>query len=230
LRTSVYARMVEFAVGRGRANAYLAVPDGGDVPGVLVIPAWWGLTDFFKSVCDKLAKSGFVALAPDVYNGKTAATIAGAKRLRAKLDTAKLRKELIEATGYLRASFAETGDKVGILGFSLGAYWALWLATAKPKEVAAVVTFYGARKGDYKKAQAAFLGHYAADDKWEPLNTVRKVEKDIRAANREVSFHVYPGTRHWFFEKNQPDAYDPKAASLAWRRTVRFLHARLDSQ
>jgi carboxymethylenebutenolidase len=222
--------MMEFAVGRGRARAYLTIPEGGDVPGVLVIPAWWGLTDFFMDVCDRLAESGFVTLAPDIYHGKTATTITEAKLLRSKLNSVKLRKELIEATSYLRATFAETGDKIGVLGFSLGAYWALWLATAKPKEVAAVVTFYGARKGGYKKAQAAFLGHYAGDDKLTSLDEVRELERRIRGAGKEIELHVYPGTTHWFFEKNQPDAYNPEAASLAWERTLTFLHARLDFQ
>jgi carboxymethylenebutenolidase len=227
---SVHTHMVEFPCGRSRANAYLSVPEGGDVPGVLVLPAWWGLTDFFKGVCVRLAKSGFVALAPDIYHGKTATTIAEAKRLRSKLNSTKLRIELSESTNYLRATFAETGDKIGVLGFSLGANWALWLAMEKPKEVAAVVTFYGARKGDYKKAHAAFLGHYAEDDRWTPINSVRELEKDIRAAGKEVEFHVYPSTTHWFFEENQPDAYNPKAANLAWKRTLEFLHSRLDLQ
>jgi carboxymethylenebutenolidase len=222
--------MVEFSVSRSRANAYLAIPEGGDAPGVLVLPAWLGLTDFFKGVCVRLAKSGFVALAPDIYHGKTATTISEAKRLRSKLNSAKLRKELSESTNYLRATFAETGEKIGVLGFSLGANWALWLATAKPKEVAAVVTFYGARKGDYKKAHAVFLGHYAELDKWTSVNSVRELEKHIRGAGKEVEFHVYPGTTHWFFEENQLNAYNPEAAKLAWKRTLRFLHAHLDLQ
>ena len=226
----VYAHAVELAVGRRRADAYIAIPEGGDVPGVLVIPAWWGLTDFFKGVCDRLAKSGFVALAPDIYHGKTATTIPEAKRLRSRLNNTNLRKELIEATRYLRATFAETGDKIGVLGFSLGAYWALWLATANPKEVGAVVTFYGTRKGDYRNAQAAFQGHYAENDKWEPLHSVRELEKRIRVQGKEVEFHTYSSTTHWFFEKNQSKAYNPAAATLAWKRTLRFLHAHLDSQ
>ena len=222
--------MVEFSVGRGRANAYLAIPEGGDAPGVLVVPAWWGLTNFFKSVCDRLADSGFVSLAPDIYHGKTAATVTEAKRLRSKLNSAKLRKELDSATDYLLGAFAETGGRIGVVGFSLGASWALWLATARPKEVAAVVTFYGTSKEDYKKAHADFLGHYAEHDEWEPLDSVRELEKRIRAAGKEVEFNVYPSTTHWFFEENQPNAYNPEAAKLAWERTLRFLHTHLDLQ
>jgi len=230
LRMSVYAHMVEFSVSRSRANAYLAIPEGGDVPGVLVLPAWWGLTDFFKGVCVRLAKSGFVALAPDIYHGKTATTISEAKRLRSKLNSAKLNKELDSATDYLLATFAETGGRIGVVGFSLGASWALWLATARPKEVAAVVTFYGTSKEDYKKAHADFLGHYAEHDEWEPLDSVRELEKRLRAAGKEVEFNVYPSTTHWFFEENQPNAYNPEAAKLAWERTLRFLHTHLDLQ
>ena len=217
-------------MGRAKADAYLSVPEGGDVPGVLVIPAWWGLNDFFRSLCDRLARSGFVALAPDIYHGKLARTIPEAKRLRSALKGPKLGKELVGAAEYLRNTFAETGDRIGVVGFSLGAYWGMWLAMAKPKEVAAVVAFYGGRKGDFRKSQAAFLGHFAEEDEWMPARSVREVEKQIRSAKREVEFHVYPGTRHWFFEENREDAYDAKAAKLAWKRTEQFLHAHLDSQ
>jgi len=219
---------IEFEIGRSRFHGYLAIPEGGDVPGILLIHAWWGLSDFFKSVCDRLADEGFVALAPDLYNGKTASTIEEAKRLRSQLKRAVVTKELDGAVDLLSTLFAVSGEKIGVLGFSLGAYWAMWLSTERPSEVAAVTTFYGPRKGDYKKVQATFLGHFAADDKWAPLKLVRTLESQIRAAGKDVTFHIYPGTKHWFFEKDRPDAYNPKAAQLAWKRTVAFFHKNLD--
>jgi carboxymethylenebutenolidase len=219
---------IEFEIGRRKFNGYLAVPEGGDAPGILLIHAWWGLTGFFKSVCDRLADEGFVALAPDLYHGKTASTIAEAKRLRSQMKRAIVAEELEGAVDLLSTLFAVSGERIGVLGFSLGAYWAMWLATQRPREVAAVTTFYGTRKGDYRKARAAFLGHFAEDDKFEPLKSVRFVEAQMRSARREATFHLYPNTRHWFFEKDRSDAYDPKSAKLAWKRTIAFFHEKFD--
>lgn len=193
-----------------------------------MIHAWWGLSDFFRSVCDRLAGEGFVALAPDLYNGKTASTIDEAKRLRSRLKRAVAMKELDGAVDLLSSLFAVSGERIGVLGFSLGAYWAMWLSTQKPSEVAAVTAFYGVWKGDYKKARAAYLGHFAEDDQWAPLKDVHKVESQLHAAGKEVMLHVYPDARHWFFEKDRPGAYDSKAAQLAWKRTIAFFHKHLE--
>jgi len=221
---------IEFQVGRSKFNGYLAVPEGGDVPGVLVIHAWWGLNAFFKQVCDRLASEGFVALAPDLYNGKTTSTIDEAKRLRSKAKSVVVRKELSGAVDLLANLFAVSGERIGVLGFSLGAYWGMWLASERPSEVAAVTAFYGMRKGNCRKARAAFLGHFAENDEYEPEKLVRAVEVQLRSAGREVAFHVYPGTGHWFFEADRADAYNPEAAKLAWDRTTAFFHKNLDQQ
>lgn len=220
--------MITFQAGRGKAEGYLAVPEGGDVPGVLVLHAWWGLTQFFKQFCDRLAEKGFAVLAPDLYHGKASSTIPGAKRLRSKLRRAVVQKELNGAVDYLRTSVATNEGKIGVVGFSLGANLGLWLSELRSEDVAAVVAFYGTRNGNYKKTKAAFLGHFADHDEWEPLDNVRKMERKISSSGRKVTFHIYPETRHWFFEADRPSAYDPDAAEKAWRRTVSFLHNHLD--
>jgi carboxymethylenebutenolidase len=73
--------MREFQADERTINGYLAVPEQGSGPGVLVLHAWWGLTGVFKQVCDRLAQAGFVALAPDLYRGKTTASIEEAQAL-----------------------------------------------------------------------------------------------------------------------------------------------------
>jgi len=76
----------EFQVDGRAAKGYLALPEGvtGPWPAVLVLHAWWGLTDMFTGVSDRLAAAGFVAFAPDLYDGPTATTIADAERLMAR--------------------------------------------------------------------------------------------------------------------------------------------------
>src|SRR5260221_3153251 len=78
--------MREFQVDGETISAYLAVPETGSGPGVLVLHAWWGLTQPFRQICHRLAEAGFVALAPDLYHGKTTATIEEAEALVAALN------------------------------------------------------------------------------------------------------------------------------------------------
>src|SRR5215469_9956000 len=78
--------MREFQIDGRTISGYLAVPEHGSGPGVLVLHAWWGLTQPFRQVCDRLAEAGFVALAPDLYRGKTTASVEEAQALGAALD------------------------------------------------------------------------------------------------------------------------------------------------
>jgi carboxymethylenebutenolidase len=110
--------------------------------------------------------------------------------------------------------------------------WAQLLsAVFKRADIGTTVIFYGNEPGlegdDFAKTQAAFLGHFAESDEYEPLEPIHQTEAEIRKAGREVAFHIYPGTGHWFFESNQPDAYNQEAAQLAWERTLAFLRAHL---
>ena len=85
---------------------------------------------------------------------------------------------------------------------------------------------YGADAADFAQARAAYLGHFAEDDEWEPIEGVRQMEADLRSAGRAVTFHFYPGAQHWFFETNRPE-YDANAAAVAWQRSLDFLQKHL---
>jgi carboxymethylenebutenolidase len=196
---------------------------------VLVLHAWWGLTPAFADVCDRLAAAGFVALAPSLYaGGETAATIAEAEALQnAHDEEAEAAPAMVAAIDTLRRSPAVDGDRIGVIGFSMGAYWAFEASRARPDDVAAVVAVYGTNGGDFSRAKAAYLGHFAEQDDYEPLDGVRALEANLHDAGHDATFYVYPGTGHWFVEPNQPAAYDPAAAALVWERTLAFLRDRL---
>jgi len=205
---------------------YLAIPQNGKGPGVLVLHAWWGLNDSLRRFCDRLAGEGFVALAPDLYNGEVATTREGAQQLMRQMDKDAARKKLKAAVKDLAAQPAVRRQTIGVVGFSLGGYYALGLACQKPKAIAAVIAFYATGEGKFSMAQAAFLGHFAEQDEFEPAEDVRRLEAAIRQAGKRVAFHTYPGTKHWFFEADRPE-YNPAAAQLAWDRTVTFLQEEL---
>ncbi len=208
-------------------NAYIALPPSGKGNGVLVIHAWWGLNHFFKGVCDRLAKEGFVALAPDLFEGQVANTIAGARSLRAKPKREPTYKTLIHAIEQLTNHPAVKGSTIGVVGFSLGGHWALWLSQRTELPIGATVTFYGARAGDYTSSRAAFLGHFAEKDDWVSDAALKKLKKSLETAGRVAEFFVYPDTSHWFFEFDRADAYNAQAADLAWERTIKFLRKQL---
>ncbi len=206
-------------------QGFLAVPPTGKGPGVLVLHAWWGLNDTMKALCTRLAESGFVAFAPDLYHGKVADNIADAETLGKALDTNYLqaKADIADATMFLNERVGQADRGLAVIGFSLGAYYALDLAAADPEHIRSVVIFYGTRAGDYSSSRAAYLGHFAETDEFEPQSDVDKLEAALRRAGRPVSFYRYIGTGHWFFEPDRSQAYNQAAASLAWDRTLAFL-------
>ncbi len=209
--------------GDTTAEYYLARPAQGNGRGVLVLHAWWGLSDVFTAVCDRLAEAGFVALAPDLYHGQIATTREQAEQLSSALDF-KATSILIDcALAELQSQPGLQGHPIGVVGFSLGGAWALSLNQG----IGAIVIYYATVPLEYVSAAAPLLGHFAEHDEFEPLANVQQFEQALRDKGLNVESHVYPSTQHWFSESNQPGYYDPAAAQLAWSRTIEFLRRQL---
>jgi carboxymethylenebutenolidase len=206
-------------------QGFLAVPATGKGPGVLVLHAWWGLNDTMKAFCTRLAGSGFVAFAPDLYHGKVADNIADAEVLGKALDTNHLqaKAEIADATKFLNERVGHIDRGLAVIGFSLGAYYALDLAAANPEDIRSVVIFYGTGDSDSSNSRAAYLGHFAENDEFESQSSIDSLEESLKGAGRPVTFYRYSGTGHWFFEPDRTQAYNQAAASLAWDRTLAFL-------
>ena len=209
-------------------QGFLAVPPTGKGPGVLVLHASWGLNDTIKAFCKRLAEAGFVVFAPDLYHGKVADTIPDAEALGKALDANHLqaKAEIAEATKFLNERVGQADRGLAVIGFSLGAYYALDLAAADPEHIYSVVLFYGTdgtMGSDFSNSKAEYLGHFAENDEFEPQSNVDSLEESLKRAGRPVTFYRYSGTGHWFFEPDRPQAYNQAAASLAWDRTLAFL-------
>jgi carboxymethylenebutenolidase len=210
---------------QSQPEGFLAVPPTGKGPGVLVLHAWWGLNDTIKAFCTQLAESGFVAFAPDLYHSKVADTIPDAETLGKALDANFLqaKAEIAEAATFLNERVGQAKRGLAVIGFSLGVYYALDLAAADPEHIRYVVIFYGTGDGDYSTSRAAYLGHFAENDEFEPQSNVDNLEESLMRAGRPVTFYRYPGTGHWFCEPDRTQAYNQAAADLAWDRTLAFL-------
>jgi len=214
----------KYQAGEELATAYISIPVSGKGPGVIVLHAWWGLNNFFMQLCDQLSQEGFVALAPDLYHGKVAVTIDEAKELRSKVERKVANTEMIGAVDYLKSHRAVVSPKVSVIGFSLGANFANWLALNKPEDIHSVVLFYGKGGGKFEKTDVKYLGHFAERDRYGAGPEKVEVFKErLLEAGREVTFYTYRDTEHWFFEEDRPEAFNPQAAKLAWERTIEYL-------
>src|SRR5690349_2626491 len=214
---------ITFEVNSQPASGYLAIPDQPDSPGVLVLHAWWGLNSFFEDLCQRLASEGFVAFAPDLYDGKIAKTVPEAEQLMSESGSERKQAIATVAIDLLRSRPEVIKEAISLIGFSMGAAWALELASAFPEDIRKVVLFYGVNNVDFTKIKAEIAGHFSDVDEWEPLDGIQAMGSAMRAAGLSPSFYIYPGKSHWFFESDRPE-YDAEAADLAWKRTLEFLH------
>jgi len=209
-------------------NAYLADPAAGaKAPGIVVIQEWWGLNDQIKGVADKLAKAGYRALVPDLYRGKTAVDAKEANHLMTGLNFGDAAGQDIRgAVQYLKKSGS---PKVGVTGFCMGGALTILSAVNVP-EMDAGVIWYGYPPLEYvdaSKIKVPLLGHWGTQDQAFAIGGVDELEKKLRAANVKFEFHRY-NAKHAFANETA-DAkkmdmlkYDPKAAQIAWQRSLDF--------
>ena len=217
-------QMAEFSSNGGTTTGFLAIPQKGTGPGVIVIQEWWGLVGHIKNVCDRFANDGYVALAPDLYHGESTKSPDEAGKLMMALSINEAEKDLGGAIQYLLNHEATTGTKVGVIGFCMGGALSLY-AASKNAQVGACAVFYGIHpnvKPDLSSLQAPVLGIYAARDQFVPPESVRELERQLRELGKSVEIHIYPDTDHAFFNDQRPDVYKPKAAEDAWRRAIQF--------
>jgi carboxymethylenebutenolidase len=220
---------IEFASGGETLRAYLALPPRGRGPGVVVLQEWWGLVDHIREVCDRLAREGFVALAPDLYRGATTADPGVAERLMMDLEIPRAARDLEAAVLALVGHEAVNGGRVAALGFCMGGQLALYAASLTPR-ISAVVDCYGIHPNvrvDHAKIRAAVMGVFAERDAFVPPESAHQLEADLRAAGVRTEFVVFPGVDHAFLNDSRPDVYDAAVAQRAWGRILSFLRAGL---
>lgn len=206
---------------------YLSVPESGSGPGVLVIHSGRGVTPFIRQLCQRFARHGFVAMAIDLFDGKTAETPREAAELKNAIDWGATMNALENAvSGLLQMEMVE-GDDVGLVGLGYGAGWALWLGDQMPSEIGAIVIFYGYREGSWSDIEAPVMGHFAEIDTDIPPSRVDDIRDELWASGIHTDFFVYGRAEPSFFEEDESASHSPRAAQLAWERTVRFLEINL---
>ncbi len=205
-------------------SGYLARPTGNTArPAVIVLQEWWGLNDNIRDIADRFAAEGYVALAPDLYNGVSTSEPNEARKLVMELDMAAAVEEIDVAADYLLAQDFVAGDRVGIVGFCMGGRLAL-MAARDLDNLAAAVPFYGAPLTPAEAAQVTtpILGLYGGDDGGIAAADVHAMEEALRAAGTPVEVVIYPGAQHAFFNDTRAAAFNPEAAADGWQRTLEW--------
>lgn len=215
--------------GHGEVRGYLVRPAAatGKLPAVVVVHENRGLNPYIEDVARRLAKAGFIALAPDGLTsvGGYPGNDEAGRELQSKVDPEKLMNDFFAAIEWLMAHEATTG-KVGITGFCYGGGVANAAAVAYP-ELGGAVPFYGRQPAaaDVAKIKAPLLIHYAELD--ERVNAGwPEYEAALKAAGTRYEAFIYPGVNHGFHNDSTP-RYDEAAANLAWERTLAFFKANL---
>jgi carboxymethylenebutenolidase len=222
-------QMVEFASNGGTDTGYMVVPASGNGPGVIVIQEWWGLVPHIKHICDRFAAEGYVALAPDLYHGKSTTSPDEAGKLMMTMQIDEAEKDLRGAITFLLNHEATTASKVGTVGFCMGGALSLFAAT-KNSQVGACVIFYGGHpnvKPDLPNLQAPVLGLYAARDGFVTPESVHELERKLKELGKPAEVHIYPGVDHGFFNDERPTVYNEAAAKDAWKRVIEFFSTHL---
>jgi carboxymethylenebutenolidase len=225
---------VEFPAPGGNVSGYLTEPkSGGKHPAIIVIHENRGINDHIRDVARRLAKEGFVALAPDFLSHK-----GGTEKVNPKDEGLSNIGELAPpkavaddvgaAVTYLK-SLPEVGN-IGLTGFCWGGQQAFNSAT-QVKGLKAVVVYYGRTPNPpelLEKIEAPLMAHYGGEDKPISDNAPATAEA-MKKYNKPFTYKVYPGAKHAFNNDTNADRYNPEAAKEAWAKTVDFFKTNLKS-
>ncbi len=215
-------------------DGYLAIPDTGSGPGVIVIQEWWGLVEHIKDVADRFAAAGFIALAPDLYHGAIAKEPDHAMKLLMGLAMDKAALDIDGAAQYLLRRPEVTSKNVGVIGFCMGGSLALWSATLAPAITAAIAFYPGMPWARMKPVWENYAGksamiHCSESDGTSLAPGIQEAVQAIEAGNGSVEIFDYLGTRHAFFNSDRREVYDLKSADIAWQRSIAFLKDKISS-
>lgn len=205
---------------------YVVVPDGeGRYPAVVIVHEWWGLNEQIRATADRWASAGFVAIVPDLYDGKVVPIGRSDEAAAAMnaLDFDRAVKTITAAITSMKSHPRSTG-RIVLTGFCMGG--ALTFATATHVSgLAAVIPFYGLPpKADWSKVDAPTQAHFAEHDTWATVAGAQQIKDTLAKLHKPMELHVYDA-QHAFCNDRRPDVHNPQAAQQAWERSVAFARA-----
>lgn len=220
---------IKYPAETGEMRAFLAMPKKGKkFPAVIVIHENRGLVPHIQDVTKRMAREGFLSLAPDALTpvGGTPEDISNVGALFKQLDSAQTVKNFVAAVKYLKTHPRSNG-KVGCTGFCWGGAMTNQVAVNSP-DLNAAVPYYGRQPSaeEVARIKAPVMAHYAENDPG--INAgIASFEEALKKNNKEYQIFMYPGTGHGFNNDTNPDRYNGQAAKLAWDRTIDFFRKKL---
>ena len=207
-------------------TGYFVTPLAGTGPGILLIHSPWGLTASTKAKADELADAGFTVLAPDLNDGVIAESTEHASELLLAADMNVMASLVQSSLRLLQPATVDPAAPVGLVGYSSGASWALWLSERFAEQCSTVVGFYGTQSISFDDAKASYLLHFASNDQTVGDEEVALLGLNLQLAKRDFRVEHHAGTDHGFAEPEHPN-FDGRAEAVAWRQTLEFLAAGL---
>ncbi|HWP23017.1 MAG TPA: dienelactone hydrolase family protein [Candidatus Binatia bacterium] len=233
---AILTHNVEFKGKAGSIWAYLARPvKAGKYPAVIVIHENQGLTDHIRDIARRLAKEGFVALAPDFLSRLGGTPLAnpkggGLSNIRELAPWENVAEDVGSGFAYLNVLPDVRPDKQALIGFCWGGEMTFAAAT-RIKTLDAAVVFYGRSPNPIdlvKNIRAPVMAHYGEKD--EGVNKgIDETVAAMKKYNKVYDYKIYPGAQHAFHNDTNPGRYDAKAAKEAWERTLSFLRKNLQA-
>ncbi len=227
---------IKYASTDGAAiGAYLSRPKGEDaLPAVVVLHENRGLNDHIRDVARRLAKAGYVALAPDLLSrqggtGSFASPDAATEAI-GKVDEEVITKDVTGGINYLKSRNDVRANKIGVVGFCWSGGNTLLILT-RNKDLAAGVVYYGRNPknlDDVKNISCPVLASYGEKDE-RITSGVPALEEAMKKHGKSFEYKIYPGAQHAFNNDTNPQRYSAEAAKDAWSRTLEFFKKNLQS-
>src|SRR5215470_16595118 len=208
-------------------SAFVARPDGApDAPAVIIVHEWWGLNPHIEDIARRYADEGFIAVAVDLYGGKTTKDPQEAAKLMGALKQEDGLARLQVVLKRLRETPEVTG--VGVTGFCMGGTYALLLACDAKVEASA--PFYGDVPVDTTvigklSCPVLFIG--AEKDQWITVEKMNRLDAALDQYGKEGEVRIYKGADHAFFNDTRPEVYSRADAEDAWKRVIEFFDKHL---
>ena len=231
---SITTRYESVPVDGDHFDVYVALPEAGRGPGILLFQEIFGINDNIRGLAQRLAELGFIAVAPDMFwrierrfERHDESGMADAFSMVQRFDFATAVTDIQAAHAHL-LEMGECTGKVGAMGFCLGGGLAFAAATSSRvdgKGVDAAVCYYGSAinsmLGQVEQLECPVMFHYGTRDQYIPTEAIDEVERAV-ATKAGVEFHRYDAG-HAFSNWDAPTFYDQPAADRAWPRSVSFL-------